>query len=496
MDDALLRTIAERFGTPTYVYDLARLRHQRESLLAAFPGARLLYAVKANPSGAVLRALASLGVGAEVITVGELERAVRAGMAPGDVLVGGPAQDARLVRRASELGVGLVSLDSAGQWRGWQAANAPAPRFLVRVNPGLDPGTHEHLATGAASSKFGLSPAAALALAREVHAAGRLAGFHVHAGSMIRDAGVYDAIREVLEPLYRALPGLELLDLGGGFAVPEPPLDAFGERATALARSLGARLLLEPGPPPRGRRRDAPHPGTPRQAGRAPPARHRGRRHGRPAPARALRRRTPDPRGDGGDEGPADGAAVSGDRGELQADGPVLSDLDGPLCENADRLGRDRRLPGVRPGALLAVELVGAYGFAMASNYASSLRPAEVVVDAAGDGPAMRPAASPARRPAVPACGSRGAASVQTICGAWRTRRAPPRRGPPRRAIRTQAIVPHGPEPAGPPLSGGRRRRLPERSALPGPGRAGSTRAGRVRAASRATKGAASRLLD
>ncbi len=402
MDDALLRTIAERFATPTYVYDLARLRHQRESLLAAFPGARLLYAVKANPNGAVLRALASLGVGAEVITVGELERAVRAGMAPGDVLVGGPAQDARLVRRASELGVGLVSLDSAGQWLGWQAANAPAPRFLVRVNPGLDPGTHEHLATGAASSKFGLSPAAALALARAVHAAGRLAGFHVHAGSMIRDAGVYDAIREVLEPLYRALPGLELLDLGGGFAVPEPPLDAFGERATALARSLGARLLLEPG------RHLVADAGTlltrvlhVKQDG---PRRHviadagmadllRPALYGAEHPIRVVTAAT---------EGPADGAAVSGDRGELQADGPVLSDLDGPLCENADRLGRDRRLPGVRPGALLAVELVGAYGFAMASNYASSLRPAEVVVDAAGDGAGDAAGGEPGEAPGGP----------------------------------------------------------------------------------------------
>jgi diaminopimelate decarboxylase len=379
MDDAVVRTIAERFGTPTYVYDLRRVRSQWNALRTAFPGARLLYAVKANPSGAVLRALAHLGAGAEVITLGELERAVRAGIGPADVLVGGPGQDAGLVGRASELGVGLASLDSAGTWHGWQAAGGESTRFLVRVNPGLDPGTHKHLATGAAASKFGLPPEPALALAREVRAAGRLAGFHVHAGSMIRDPAVYEAVHAVLAPLYRALPGLDLVDLGGGFAVPDGPLTAFGARAGAVARALGASLAIEPGRSlvaeagtlltrvlhvkPEGPRRH-----VIADAGMADLL--RPALYGAEHPIRVVASRNPT------EGGPAEAP-----------DGP-LSDLDGPLCENADRLGRDRRLPPVAPGDLLAVEQAGAYGFAMASNYASSLRPAEVVVD---DG-AMQPA--------------------------------------------------------------------------------------------------------
>ncbi len=394
MNDALLRTIAERFGTPTYVYDLASVRRQRHALRAAFPTARLLYAVKANPSGAVLRALADLGMGAEVITLGELERAVRAGIAPSDVLVGGPGQDAALVGRASELGVGLASLDSRGTWRAWQAAGSEATRFLVRVNPALDPGTHEHLATGAATSKFGLPPGAALALAREVRATGRLAGFHVHAGSMIRDAGLYDGIEAVLAPLYQALPGLELVDLGGGFAVPEVPLTAFGARAGDLARALGATLVLEPGRwlvaeagtlltrvlhvKPEGPRRH-----VIADAGMADLL--RPALYGAEHPVRVVA--SPDPTGAGLAEAP-DGS---------------LSDLDGPLCENADRLGRALRLPPVAPGDLLAVEQAGAYGFAMASNYASSLRPAEVVVDhgamqPAENGRVARPSEAPVVR--------------------------------------------------------------------------------------------------
>lgn len=372
MDDALLRTIAERFGTPTYVYDLTRVRRQWQRLRAAFPGARLLYALKANPCGSVLRALAHLGAGAEVITLGELERAVRAGIAPADVLVGGPGQAAALLARASALGVGLASLDAPGGWRAWQAAGTQATRFLVRVNPGFDPGTHEHLATGAATSKFGLPPADALALAREVHAAGRLAGFHVHAGSMIRDVGVYDEVRAVLEPLYRAWPGLELVDLGGGFAVPDAPLAAFGARAAALARDLGADLLLEPG------RSLVAEAGT--------------------LLTRVLHVKAEGPRRHViADAGMADllrpalyGAehpvrvVASGGRSEYAAAPPKSgppTDLDGPLCENADVLARDVPLPPVKTGDLLAVGWAGAYGFAMASNYASSLRPAEVVVD-------------------------------------------------------------------------------------------------------------------
>ena len=375
-DDALLTAIAGRFGTPAYVYDLDRMARRLVAVQGALPGAAVLYAVKANPNGAVLRRLASLGAGAEVITVGELERAARAGVPPERILVGGPAQDAALIGRAADLGAGLVSLDSPGQWRGWAASGAAA-RFLVRVNPGLDPGTHEHLATGAPGSKFGLPAEAALALGREVAAAGKLAGFHVHAGSMIRDLTVYDAVLDVLEPLYAALPGLPLLDLGGGFAVPDFPLEAFAARARAIAERLGTALLVEPG---RFLVADAgvlltrvlhvkdsgPRSHVIADAGMAElirPALYDAHH-----PLRVV----------GGD---AAGSAPAG-RQAGDGAGPALVDVDGPLCENADRLARDRHLAGVRPGTLLAVAEAGAYGFAMASNYASSLRPAEVVIEA------------------------------------------------------------------------------------------------------------------
>ncbi len=373
MDDALLAAIADRFGTPTYVYDLDVVTRQADRLRAALPHADLRFAVKANPNGAVLRHLARLGLGAEVITLGELERARRAGMAPERLLVGGPGQPPELVSRAGSLGAGLVSLDSPGQWDAWSKV-ATRARFLVRVNPGLDAAAHEHLATGAAGSKFGLPPGEALSLAGTVAAAGRLAGFHVHVGSMVRDASVVDAVADALAPLYGAFASLPLVDVGGGLAVPDFQLEAFAARVRAAAARLGAAVVLEPG------RFLVAEAGT--LLTRVLHVKEGARRHVlvdagmadllRPAlygaahPARLVGTPALPPAGD--DPTPATGPGA-------------LADIDGPLCENADRLGRAVSLPGTVPGALLAVAEAGAYGFAMASNYASSLRPAEVVVE-------------------------------------------------------------------------------------------------------------------
>src|SRR5699024_187947 len=146
------------------------------------------YAVKANAATAVLELLAARqGTGAEAITVGELNRALRAGIDAGEILVGGPAQPPELRQLAVDSGTALVSLDSPSQWADWQQTLAGTdrrgPDFLVRVNPGLDRQTHRHLATGSADSKVGILPQEAGTLAERVKESGRVRGFHVHAGS-------------------------------------------------------------------------------------------------------------------------------------------------------------------------------------------------------------------------------------------------------------------------------------------------------------------------
>ncbi len=360
-----LLELAQTYGTPTYVYNLDKVSAQVDALREALPGADLHYAVKANPCGAVLRHLAKRGLGAEVITLGELERALRAGFPPEHILLGGPKQDDALRSRAVQAGVKQVSLDSVSQWRGWEqdlqqdfVSQEVKVRFLVRLNPALDPRTHEHLATGAAESKFGMT----LGEAQEVAEAlgDKLSGFHVHAGSQIADMGVYDEIFSTLRPLYEHFKGADTLDLGGGFVVPNFPLARFAEKVSGFLEDLDVKLILEPG-----RYLVA-------QSGvlltKVLHVKEGARRH-------II-----------ADAGMADllrpalyGAAhpirvLTGGRKVKEVD------VDGPLCENADRLGRSVWLPEVKSGDLLAVEEAGAYGFTMASNYASSLRTAEVVV--------------------------------------------------------------------------------------------------------------------
>jgi diaminopimelate decarboxylase len=363
--DDLLTRLAERHGTPLYVYDLDRVATRVATLRAALPGARLRYAVKANANGALLRHLATAGVGAEVITVGELARALRAGIPAGEVVVSGPGQDPDLRRLAREADVGLVSLDGPGQWHAWRDDLPPTTRFLVRVRPGFDPGTLPQLATGARDSKFGLPPGEALELARDVAAAGRLAGLHVHAGSMIADVDVHAAALASLDALLEALPTRAwTVDAGGGFAVPGFDLARYARRIGDWAALRGVDLIVEPGrwlTAEAGvlltrvlwRKEDAPVHWI-CDAGMAQllrPALYDAEH-----PVRVVRT-APAPAGE-----------------------PVRGDVDGPLCENADRLARDRLLDA-GPGDLLAVEQAGAYGMAMASNYASDLRPAEVVVE-------------------------------------------------------------------------------------------------------------------
>lgn len=365
MTDALLQGVAARYSTPTYVYDLDAISARVADLRAAFPGALLRYAVKANANGAILRHLASLGIGAEALTEGELERALRAGFDPATIILGGPGHTPALAARAAAVGVGLVSLDSRGAHAVWSSAPAPTTRFVVRLNPGFDPHTHEHLATASATSKFGEPLQATRDIASKLHAAGKLAGFHVHAGSMLDDPSVADLVVAALEPLYREFSGLDLVDLGGGFAVPNPPLHAFAEAYGALAARHGVKIVLEPG------RFIVADAGT--LLTRVLHVKESGRRH-------VI-----------ADAGMADliRPALYGANHPIRLVGEppqvtrtLPTDVDGPLCENADRLGQDVDLPAVQPGDLLAVGRAGAYGFAMASNYVSHLRAAEVTVSA------------------------------------------------------------------------------------------------------------------
>lgn len=368
ISESLLQEIAVEYGTPVYVYDLdavaARLRELRNFL----PAAEIRYAVKANAATDILKLLArTQGAGAEAITIGELSRALAAGIQGRNILVGGPAQPAELRRLAVDSSVALVSLDSESQWDDWldtlEDAGTGGPEFLVRVNPALDPHTHEHLATGAADSKFGVLPEIAGRLAGRVKESGRFRGFHVHAGSQIGELAVFEGVLAVLAPLYDRYGG-DLLDIGGGFRVPGFPMAEYARLVSGFAAARNLQLITEPG----------------RWLTAEAGVLLSTVLHVKPGPTNHVI----------ADAGMADLIrpalydAVHDIRllGEVSGRDTVTVDVDGPLCENSDRLARAISLNEPRKGDLLAVQGAGAYGMGMASNYASSLRPAEVAVEA------------------------------------------------------------------------------------------------------------------
>jgi diaminopimelate decarboxylase len=357
MSDTLLIMAARRWGTPLYITDLDRAAARAGAWAAALPGALVAYAVKANPDPALLRRLAADGCGFEVVGPVELELALRAGAPAERIVVNGVGQsDADL---ATGLASGaLVNAESLGALDALLAAGGTG-RIGLRINPALEARTHPHLATGAADAKFGIALDELPAALARMRAAGRpVAAVGAHIGSDIGDLGPFGTLAELLGRLAGEA-GATRIDLGGGFAG-DPTRYAAVVRARLPATD---RLIVEPG---RGIVADAGWLLT--QVVRVQARGHlvadagmaellRPMLYGARHPVRVL---TP-------------GATLDDRR---------TWSLSGPICEAGDLLAADLDLGATcGEGALLAIERVGAYGLAMASNYNGRLRPAQAVIE-------------------------------------------------------------------------------------------------------------------
>ena len=364
------RELAREFGTPAYVVAEDDLRTQARTFTEAL--ARLheglgevVFASKAFPCTAVLRVFAEEGLGCDVASGGELHLALRAGFDPGRLYLHGNAKSDAELEMALEAGVGTVVIDNEQDAK---RLNGSGPRLLIRVVPGVDADTHEHILTGQAGSKFGMTPDAARAVAERID----VAGLHMHIGSQLRS----------LEPYRRAIAALaevgdfEVYDLGGGLAAPYLPGDEvfapaeWVEGVVAAARDeLGAdkRLVIEPG------RALVANAGVtlytvesvkPGLAGETIVA---------------------------VDGGMSDnlrpmlyGAAYDAALVARMGDSGGVCTVVGKHCESGDVLVRDVRLPDPRPGDVLVTPVTGAYGHAMANNYNGVPRP-PVIFCAGGD---------------------------------------------------------------------------------------------------------------
>jgi len=374
----MLRAIAVEVGTPSYVYDAAVLDASiRRWIDAVGDPAALFYAVKANSNLSILKRIGGHGLGFEVATSGELSRVQRAGIPASRIVVGGVPKDEKGIADAIECGVDLLVLQAGYEVEAAvrRAESASPVKVALRVRPGIRAGAHPSLETARADAKFGLAPEQVPAAWAELAAAPGLepVGLAFHLGSGLDSTEPYsraiDCLLELAATLAAEGPPVREFDLGGGLGVayaggedPSP-----GE-LVGIARSkldgTDLRVRYEPG-------RSI----VARSGVLLTRVLYRREREGGPALV-CDAGHTDFIRyayyGAQHEIEPIEGAAPGGD--------PTMEVL-GPTCESGDVLGTDRALHGTRPGDLLAVRDVGAYGFVMSSNYNSRPRPAEVLAD-------------------------------------------------------------------------------------------------------------------
>ena len=416
IDACSVEEIARRHGTPVYVYSRQAMVENFRRFERAFApvSPTLCYALKASGNLHLLRELADLGAGMDVVSGGELERAWLSGAPMSKVVFAGVGKTEREIAAALSGEHSLLGRDAAG--RNGQPASVRGPvglfniespgecdridrvasslgveaRGCIRVNPDVDAHTHRYTTTGRSENKFGIDLADVPGLFARFSGGRRLrlVGLHVHLGSPIASPGPYaeavGVVSELIDRLSAQGASIEVLNIGGGYGVDygQGAPATIEEFAAALLPRLGpltdrgVRIVMEPG------RSIICHAGV--LVNRVQYVK-RGRTESfvigdagmhtliRPALYEAYHFVWPvTPRG---------GMAPS-DLGESQPfDGLSVCDVVGPVCESSDFLAQARRLPPVEPGDLLAVFCAGAYGMSMSMNYNDHPRPAEVLVD-------------------------------------------------------------------------------------------------------------------
>ncbi|MGN6102941.1 MAG: diaminopimelate decarboxylase [Devosia sp.] len=383
-EEVAIDTIAAKVGTPFYVYSAATLRRHIRVMREAFAGEDLLiaYAMKALSNQAVLTLLGKEGAGADVVSGGELERAIAAGIPPEKIVFSGVGKTVAEMRRALELGIKCFNLESEPELERLNAIAEQAGRVAlvsVRINPDVDAETHAKISTGKSENKFGIPYERARAVYQRIAALGhvRAVGVDMHIGSQITRMAPFDSAFALLAELVRQLRAdghdIRHVDAGGGLGIPyacdEPAPPEPVTYATIITRhlgGLGCELVLEPG------RMIVGNAGI--------------------LVARVEFVKTPELPG-GKTFVIVDAAMNDLIRPTLYEAhhdiqpvrftnrAPITADVVGPVCETGDYLALDRTMPGVAEGDLLAVMTAGAYGAVMASTYNSRPLVPEVLVD-------------------------------------------------------------------------------------------------------------------
>ena len=391
-EDIPVRQLAETYGTPLYVYSKATLLHHLHQLQKAFAAVDPLicYSVKTNGNIHLCRAMAAAGAGFDVTSGGELYRAITAGGIGDKIVYAGVGKTDVELRQALDAGVFLFNVESEAELYALadvaRGVGRPAAAAL-RVNPDLPPKTHAKTDTSVKGVKFGLDIDTILDVAGGVvgnpHV--RVVGLHMHLGSPILSAQPYRAGAAkglvLIEQLRQQGHPITVLNMGGGFGIhyrkqEALPATAFAEEIVPAVQKAGCRLVLEPG------RFIVGNAGV--LLSRVIYTKESGGKRFviqdaamndliRPTLYDSFHRIWP--------VEPAAGVPAPPEDYEADIPGTAKCDVVGPVCESGDFLAKERRLPAVARGDLLATFSAGAYGMAMSSNYNARLRAAEVLVD-------------------------------------------------------------------------------------------------------------------
>ena len=381
-EDVDVNELAAKVGTPFYVYSAATLRRHVRVVREAVDGIPTLmaYAMKANSNQAVLKLMAAEGCGADVVSLGELERALHAGIKPEMIVFSGVAKTVAEMRRGLEAGIKCFNVESEPELERLSMVAADlglTARVSVRINPDVDARTHAKISTGKSENKFGISYKRAREVYRRIAELPNVVavGVDMHIGSQITDlepfGNAFGLMAELVATLRADGHHISHVDVGGGLGIPyhhdgeAPPLpQAYAAVVRDKIGQLGCSLVIEPG--------------------------------------RLLV-------GNAGmlvtkveyvKQGEADFIIVDAAMNDLIRPTlyeahhdiqpvnpsnlpPITGDIVGPVCETGDYLARGRTIAGVKEGDLLAVMSAGAYGAVMASTYNSRPLIPEVLVDGA-----------------------------------------------------------------------------------------------------------------
>jgi diaminopimelate decarboxylase len=379
-EDVALSALAREFGTPAYVYSKASIINNLELLLGAFESlnVQICFSVKSNSNLSILRLMAQKGIGADIVSGGELFRSLRAGIPPKKTVYSGVGKTADEIRYALKSGIGMFNVESEPELNAISdiaKSMDVIAAVSLRVNPDIDAQTHHYTATAKKENKFGLPFSAALEIYRRANSLPHIntVGIDVHLGSPILTLDPYRQALDLISGLYKNLHELQIkvhtIDIGGGFGIqynneaPFTPIQ-FASLLAPYGKNLKCDFIVEPG-------------------------RFIVGNAGVLLTSVTYVKQTQEKLFYICDAGmndlirpPLYNAYHAVVPVLQRKNAPqVIADIVGPVCESSDFFAKDRGIDRISQGAVLVVRSAGAYSFSMSSNYNSRPRPCEILVD-------------------------------------------------------------------------------------------------------------------